>query len=1177
MRKNLLGLAIPVYFAVLSCTSSTEKPLFKSLPSDATSLRFNNQIKETDSLNILTFEYIYNGGGIGVGDVNNDGLEDLFFTGNMVSSKLYLNKGGFKFEDVTIPSGVATSQWCTGVSMIDINQDGLLDIYISTASPNSKELPPNLLFINRRIGSDGTPVFEEVAAKVGLADSSYCVQSTFLDYDLDGDLDAFLLTNYVESYNRNTPYGQHHDGTGKSVDKLFRNDGIVDGLPSFKNVSTEAGILSEGWGLGVLVNDINRDGYPDVYVANDFIANDHLYINNGNGTFTNQVENYFKHQEHDGMGIDIADINNDALNDVIVLDMMPEDNLRQKAMFSNSPYDRFYLNLKRNYQTQYVRNVLQLNNGNGTFSDIGYLAGVYATDWSWSSLLADFDNDGYRDLFITNGFPKDITDLDFVSYSKEAARFGTSQDKLRRTLEAVEKLEGVKKPNYLYRNNGDLTFTNKATQWGLNAASFSTGATYADFDSDGDLDLVVNNINDDIFFYENRLEKDSGDHNFLRIKLNGRLGNREGLGAKIWVYAQGSMWYAEHELQRGYQSSVESTEHFGLGKTKKIDSVKIVWQSQKMEVVQNIATNQVIALDETNARKQSVQGKIVENKTFSERHAHYNILFKAKEEDFVDYKQGQPLLLHKHSQGGPGISVGDINSDGLEDFIIGGAAGTSATIFQQQPSGIFLTDSLPSKVAEDMGMLLLDVDSDQDLDLYCVSGSSEFGRKNEFYQDRLYRNNGQGNFELDPRALPVITASGGSVSACDFDKDGDLDLFVGGRILPSHFPESPQSYLLQNDGKGNFSDITKRIAPDLTRPGMITSCLWTDFDNDGWTDLALVGEWMPVTFYKNLNGKGFEKTFNNAVGWWNSITGGDADNDGDIDYVVGNLGRNSLYQASVEEPVSLYAKDFDDNGSIDPIVTRFIQGKEYPTHYRESMTEQMGSFRKKLPRYATYGNMTFKDLMSAESLNEALVFKATWFSSAYLENKGDGLFDIKMLPVQAQFSPLFGIAFSDVNLDGNLDILGVGNCYASEMSAGFYDAGIGVCLLGDGEGNFESVHTNKSGFFVDKDAKALALLNHASGKKLWLVTNNNDSLQVFEQGQTQSFLVQPEWNDAYAEIVFTSGKRRRHEFYFGNGYLSQGSRNLYLPLGAKVVHITKTDGSKRQSISGELNRHAKLK
>jgi hypothetical protein len=866
------------------------------------------------------------------------------------------------------------------------------------------------------------------------------------------------------------------------------------------------------------------------------------------------------------MGVDIADINNDALNDIIVLDMMPEDNLRQKAMFSNIGYDRYYLNIKRNYQPQYVRNVLQLNNGNGTFSDIGYLAGVYATDWSWSSLFADFDNDGFRDLLITNGFRKDITDLDFITYSKDAKMFGTNEVKLKRTLAAIEKLDGVKKPNWLFKNNGDLTFTDKASAWGMEQLAFSTGAAYADFDNDGDLDIVINNVNDEAFIYENMLQDSEKSHNYLRIKLNGATGNHDGIGAKIWLYLSGQIVYAEHEWQRGYKSSVEPVEHFGLGGTEKIDSVKIVWPDKSSEIIKNVLANQLITVRENNAAQHPrLSSSSIDATVLTECHNKFNILFQHNETDFADYKHGQALLLHKNSQAGPGIATGDINQDGFDDFIVGGSANRRATIFYQQKQGTFIRDSLPSKEEEDMGMLLFDADNDGDLDLYCVSGSSEYGLKKNYYQDRFYRNKGRGDFTLDTDALPHIESSGSCVTGADYDKDGDLDLFVGGRVTPTRYPQSPLSYILQNDGMGNFKDITQLICPSLKEPGMVTSALWSDYDNDGWIDLALVGEWMPVSFYKNNKGKSFTKTFSEHTGWWNSISGGDFDNDGDTDYILGNLGLNSLYKASEAEPVSIYAKDYDNNGSMDPVVSRFIQGVEYPTHYRESMTEQIAALRRKLMRYSSYGKMTFNDIFPKEQLEGALTYRSTCLTSSYLENKGNGFFNISPLPVEAQLSPLFGVSVTDINQDGNADLLGIGNCYASETLTGFYDAGIGLCLYGDGTGNFKTISAAKSGFFVDKDAKALAMINSISDKPLWLATNNQDSLLVFEQGNSKvKNVLNPGKDDVYAEVFFQHGKKHKQEFYDGAGYLSQSTKVVYLSSEVDEVYFTNGKGKRRK-------------
>ena len=1035
--------------------------------------------------------------------------------------------------------------------MVDINQDGLLDIYVSTIQPYAnKPGVPNLLFLNQGIGKDGVPSFQEAGAKVGVADSSYSTQATFLDYDLDGDLDMYLLTNALESFNRNQAIGQKNDGTAKSVDKFYQNEGMHNGLPIFKDVSRESGIQLEGWGLGIVANDLNDDGYPDLYVANDFISNDNLLVNTKNKSFTNNIRSMLKHQEQNGMGVDIADINNDGLNDIVALDMMPDDNLRQKTMFSTIGYDRFMLFRNKGYQDQYIRNVLQLNNGNNTFSDIGYLAGIYATDWSWSSLLADFDNDGYRDLFVGNGYRKDITDQDFIAYSKELAMFSTDRNRLNTIRQEVEKLAGVRKPNFMFRNNGDLTFSDKAARWGLDQPSYSNGAAYADFDNDGDLDLVTNNINDEAFVYRNKtIDKNKISNEFLRMKLVGNVGNLQGFGTKIWIYRKGKMFYAEHQTQRGYKSTVENVEHFGLGGAQgNIDSIKIVWVSGKRQLLKDVKPNQVITIHEKDAQPGHAE-KISSTPLLNEVHADFNLHFKHREKDFIDFLEGQILLPHKHSQGGPGITVGDINNDKLEDFVIGGSAATPAKIFLQQKDGTFKNDSLQSKSAEDMGLLLFDADQDNDLDLYCVSGSSEFKNNVQNYQDRLYRNTGNGKLQYDSTALPEITGSGSSVVANDFDQDGDLDLFVGGRIVPQRYPESPESYLLINDGTGHFENSTDKFSQTLSKVGMVSAALWSDINNDGWSDLAVVGEWMPITFFINEGGKSFTPvSLPETTGWWNSISGGDFDNDEDTDYIVGNLGLNSVYKASEQEPVCIYAKDFDENGSMDPILCRYIQGKEYPVHPRETLTAQIVRLRGVAQRYAEYGTMGIKDLIPEGLLANALTLKSTLLASVYLENNGHNNFKVKLLPVEAQYSPLYGTVVTDVNEDGNLDLLAVGNSYASETLSGYYDAGIGNYLQGDGRGNFKSIPVTKSGFFVNGDTKGLSRLMLGNGKQLFLVTQNRDSLKVFSRADDTSIvkedIVSPNSLTDFAVIALKNGKKRKHEFYYGSGYLSSSSRTL---------------------------------
>ena len=1124
-----------IIFFLLFGACTSEDTLFEKVSANHTNITFNNAIKVTDSLNVLEFEYIYNGAGVGVGDVNNDGLTDIFFAGNQVSSQLYLNKGNFEFEDITTKANVSTKSWCTGVAMIDINQDGKLDIYLSTIHPDRNKSALKLLFINQGNDKNGVPIFKESAKEVGLADDSYGTQASFFDYDLDGDLDMYLLTNAMEGYNRNNSIGQHHDASGRRVDKLFRNEGNnKQGLPIFRNVSKEAGIVDDGWGLGVIINDINQDGYPDIFVGNDFFSNDHLYINNKNGTFSNKTNEYFRHLSQNSMGVDMADINNDGLNDLVVLDMLPDDNLRQKTMFANIEYDRFQDNLRKKFYPQYVRNVLQINNGNGSFSDIGYLSGVAATDWSWSPLLADFDNDGWRDLLITNGYRLDVTDLDFIVYRRDFEAIGNPKDRLKKMQEAFATLTGVKKPNFLFKNKGNLQFENATKSFGLDDASYTNGTAYADFDNDGDLDLVMNNIDDEAFIYRNKLmdknkDASSVNNHFLRLKLQGNNQNRSAFGAKVNIWYQGKYQFAEHQTIRGYKSTVEDFIHFGVGNASKIDSLKITWASGKEQVIKNISPDRVLIINENNALSISKQLPKEEIYTFKEVSQEYHIDWNSEELEYNDFLI-QHTLQHKHSELGGGIAVGDVNNDGLEDFFVGGSAHKQGAFFLQNANGKFTKKHFIEKTEEDMGVLLIDIDNDKDLDLYCVSGSSEFTTNNTKYQDRLYLNDGKGNFKPSVGYLPITKSSGICINACDFDKDGDLDIFRGGRVRSTEYPLAPESYLFQNNGKGHFNNIALSIQ-DLSLCGMVTAALWTDYDNDTWMDLIVVGEFMPICIYKNNKGKSFTKMIPKGLeksnGWWNSISGGDFDNDSDTDYIVGNLGLNTKMKASESQPVSVYAKDFDDNAIVDPLFTAYNQDKEYLVHPRGTLIGQLISMRRRFKTFKEYGETTFDKVLPAADLKNIKKLQAYTFANSYLENKGNGHFELKPLPIEAQFSVMYGTLIKDFNDDGNLDILSVGNDYGTEVLTGRYDAGIGNYLQGDGKGNFKNVSVRKSNFFVKGDARAIAQLHLKNGNSLYLVSQINNKLL--------SFVQQDEKNSITKKI------KRKQEKYIGSGYLSQSS------------------------------------
>lgn len=1198
MQLRLNALGVFLFLALLTSLNSCKKapetePLFELLPSDYTGINFTNQITESDSLSILTFDYIYNGAGVAIGDINQDSLPDIYFSGNQSSGMLYLNKGNLQFEDITQVAGVGTSSWSEGVTMVDINNDGWLDIYICTSSRDAGHPGGNLLFINqglRKSGSSGSvPTFKEMSVAYGLHDTGFNTQAAFLDYDSDGDLDMYLLNNAIESFNKNSNRPRRLDGTGTSTDKLYRNEGVPATLthlqanderkhPVFVNVSREEGILVEGYGLGIGVSDLNMDGRPDVYTSNDFLSNDVLYINQGKKhsdahvsipAFSNQIARLLKHQSYNGMGVDIADINNDALPDIIVLDMLPETNLRQKLMFGAVNYDRFRLNLNAGYEPQYVRNTLQLNNGprpisgEPSFSEIAQLAGVYATDWSWSALFADYDNDGFRDLFITNGYGKDITDLDYTVYSRAVSQFGTEEHIKMQLLKGLEKIAEVKMPNYLYRNNGNLTFADKSEAWGMTQVSISNGASYADLDNDGDLDLVVNNLNNQAFVYRNNADKVTK-NSYLKVKLNGSVWNKAGIGTKVLLRYGGQKQYAEQYTSRGYKSSIDPIIHFGLGKRTIIDSVEITWPDGKYQLLRNVPCNQQIEVEYAHAQTVKEAPVKLVDCLFREVGQSVGINYRHEENDFADFRV-QPLLPVKHSLNGPGIAVADINGDGLEDFFVGGASGKSGQLFRQDQQGNFSSSLLRTELSyeEDMGALFFDADNDQDQDLFVVSGGSEFSAGSKYYHNRLYKNDGKGGMQLDTHALPAMDASGSCIIAADYDQDGDLDLLVGGRVSPAQYPMPPRSYILENQG-GTFKNVTSSICPELSRIGMITSALWTDFDHDQHVDLIVVGEWMPVTFFKNTGGKLINVTSQTGLahttGWWNSISGADFDNDGDVDYVLGNLGLNSKYKATVEEPVALYAKDYDGNGSIDPILTQYIGHKNHPARPRDDMIDQVVSLRRRFPHYADYANATFDEIFTSEEIKGAYVLQARQLASCYLENIGKNgtagtRFRMKVLPVEAQFAPVFGILPDDFDGDGNTDVLLTGNSYASDILTGWYDASTGIYLKGNGKGGFTSISASQSGFFVDKDAKGLAQLFRKGRAPLLLAACNNDSLKVFQPLSTPRQLIEVQPMDVAADIVLHNGKKRRIELYYGSGYLSQSSRRFALPTQASRVIV----------------------
>ncbi|WP_018619166.1 VCBS repeat-containing protein [Spirosoma luteum] len=1102
-----------------ACHPSTPT-LFEQLPGSQTHVTFANNLTPGEKLNGFTFTNFYNGGGVAVGDVNNDGFADVFFTGNQVSCRLYLNEGSqennaFVFNDITEAAGLTTDRWCSGVVMTDINQDGWLDIYISVASHSALKQTENLLFVNQGLRA-GKPVFREMAKAYGLADPAFTTQSAFFDYDLDGDLDVFLLNTAPDFQNPSHVRPVVSNGTHPSTGKLYRNNGTGPaGHPVFSDVSAEAGITYDGLGLGLVISDINNDGYPDIYCSNDFTSSDILYLNDEKGNFTNVIKRAMAHTSMYGMGVDAADVNNDALPDLMQVDMLPKENNRLKMMLAGQDYDRKEMSVSPQYgnQMQYMRNSLQLNRGNPggmnvpLFSEIGLLAGVAQTDWSWAPLLADFDNDGWKDMYITNGYRKNVTDRDFINFSEDFSGFGTTEYNTQKRLDLLEKVPEIPLEHYAFRNVGGGSFSDVSKAWGLNTKSFANGAAYADFDHDGDLDLVVNNVDAEALIYRNNSREQHPAQHYLTIQLQGDSANRQGIGANVTVWSGGQIQYCELNVVRGYLSSIEPVLHFGLGKARAVDSLRIQWPGGWVEIRRAVPVDTVLTLAYKQAQKiDKLNPALVAQPLFADVTEKYPINFTHRESDYVDFKQ--TAAMHKmRSRSGFALAVGDVNGDGLDDCFVGGSyRGSEAALFWQNAAGRLTKKAFPTQGSrEATNALFFDADGDKDLDLYVVYGGNERPVTDKaFYQDQLYLNDGQGNFmEASAGTLPDLSGSGSCVVAGDFDHDGDLDLFVGGRQIPGQYPLPARSYLLQNDTslKGiHFTDVTQQRCPSLMQVGMVCSALWSDYDNDGWDDLLLAGEWMPLTIYKNQKG-----TFNtaasplqvlNSAGWWNCLAQGDFDHDGDMDYMAGNEGLNTLYHASADEPVRIVAKDFNSDGTIDPLMGYYISGICYPALPRDALNQQVIQFRRKYKRFDEYAAVTFDELLSADERKGAYQTQATYLKSAYIENQGNGNFVLHALPLPAQVAPVFGIVVHDVNHDGHLDAVLTGNFYPNEVNMGREDASVGTVLLGNGRGQFKSLNPVASGLIIQGDARSSALLRRKNNQLLLVTAVNSQGLRL---------------------------------------------------------------------------------
>ncbi len=1103
--------AFILLLVVLSCKKDDKSKLFSLLPSSHTGIKFKNTLKETKEFNVLEYGYLYNGGGVSIGDINNDGLSDLYFTGNMVGSRLYLNKGNFKFKEIAEEAGVfAEGLWNTGTTMADVNADGFLDIYVCRSAANNPSKRKNLLFINNGpSASSGQVTFTEKADEFGIADSGYSTQSAFFDYDKDGDLDLYVLNHSTQEY---AGFGQitaslKNRKNDAYTDKLYRNDN-----GRYKEVSKEAGLISNvlGFGLGVAVSDLNNDDWPDIYISNDYNEQDYLYINNQDGTFSERLEKYIGHTSLFSMGSDIADINNDGFTDIMTLDMLPEGIQRQKMISGPDNYDKYQLLVNSGFYNQTMRNMLHLNNQGQSFSEIGQFSGISNTDWSWASLFADFNNDGHKDVFITNGYKRDYTNMDFINYAVQAKLKENKTGKQTAIMELLEEIPSTVVENYAYENNGDLTFTKRNMDWGLNQESLSNGAAYADLDNDGDLDLVVNNIEQEAFIYRNNSEA-LVQNNYLKISLKGKGANTFGIGAKVIVQIGEKIIMQECMPTRGYQSSVDYPLLFGLGKTDSVANITVKWPDAKEQTLNNVKLNKTLVLEQKNAVDQKKKTLNTNLTYFTAITQDSTIPFIHRENSFVDFKREQ-LLPHKISTLGPKIAKADINNDGLEDLFIGGAKGSSGSLLVQKATGEFVQSNMSlfqkEAVYEDVDALFFDADGDSDMDLYVVSGGADFEINSPELQDRLYINNGKGNFSKSERVLPEMLISGSCATATDYDDDGDMDLFIGGRLVPGMYPKAPRSYVLQNDGKGRFTDFTSEVNEALLSPGMVTDALWTDFDGDTKDDLILVGEWMAIRMFKNVDGVLKEVTQESGTldsnGWWNVITPGDFDNDGDTDYILGNFGLNSQLKASKNEPVELYVKDFDGNGSLDPIMCSYVLGESYPVFSKDDLLGQLSGLKTKYNSYSEYSDQKITDIFTATELSEVTILKANNFASSYMENLGGGRIRLTPLPVPVQFSPIFGAVAQDFNGDGNLDAVLGGNFFGTRVKYGRYDANKGNLLLGDGKGGFQPTVNIISGLNLSGEVRAIEIVKTAQNGQLILFAKNNALVDVYSINANQT-------------------------------------------------------------------------
>ena len=1078
--KALIGIQIATFVVCLlsACTSpSPDAPLFTRLTPDQTGVDFQNRIVEHEGFNVLEYEYFYNGGGVAVGDINADGLPDLYFTANMEPDQLYLNKGNLIFENITISAALSQEPgWKTGVTMADVNADGRLDIYVARSGQVSQDRRRNLLYIN-----NGDLTFTESAAEYGLDSPAYSNHASFFDYDRDGDLDMFLLNHPIRRYSHFVVDFMKSQRDSLAGDKLFRNDG-----GRFVDVSEEAGIIGNplGFGLSATVSDINQDGWPDIYVANDYIEEDYLYINQQDGMFSEEIRQWITIASYSSMGADIADIDNDGRVDILTLDMLADNHERQKIL--KGPDDHAYYEQMRasGYHDQAMRNMLHLRYGS-TFAEIGRLAGISTTDWSWAALFADFDNDGYRDLFVSNGYMRDYTDLDFLEQILGEAREASVMGETFSSLEMVQEMPSTRLSNYIFRNNSNLRFQDKTADWQFDEPTFSNGAAYADLDADGDLDMVINNINQEAFIYRNNSERTSGNH-FLRIQLLGPEGNPFGVGSKVEVTNGAMKSFQEVTPARGYLSSVDPVLHFGLGEAERVD-IRVTWPDGRVSTLEDQPADQTLIIRYSESAP-SIPIALAEKPVFFEEEASRKLSFVHREDDFNDFER-EPLLPHMFSRLGPAAAMADVNRDGLEDIFLGGARGQVGTLYLQQLNGSFqeaiIADFGSHNLYEDLDAVFFDADSDGDPDLYVTSGGNDAPAGDPLYQDRLYINNGFGRFAYDAGRLPEMFTSTDAVAQHDFDDDGDIDIFVGGRVVPGQYPTLPRSYLLENRD-GIFVDATETLVPALLHPGMIAGAAWGDLDGDAQAELLLAGEWMPLTAYQ-LGGSG--SPIDSAAGWWNTVHLVDLDADGDLDVIAGNKGLNGSLQATAQHPVELYASDVDANGTMDAVITHALNGSRHTIYWRNELIRQIPRWETIFPTQTDYARATYEDIRK-NIPPDALVLKASNFATKIYENLGSGEFRSVPLPIEVQFVPVQSILTADVNQDGQMDVILAGNNFATRAEWGRDNAGKGLLLLGKGGMVFDPVPMDQVGASLDGDVREIRLISVPGGSRLLALYND---------------------------------------------------------------------------------------